>query len=152
MIDDEDIPLVEMPKQQGPEAGGMLRKAGRERRRVGRPKKSKANVGTEIVKPNASVWHQVLLRVKRENKAWLAAQAAKHYSSMGQVFDDIIDCIRRGEHIQIGVHTPTFITRAAQAERKRKARLAKAEKIQKTVEHEENFGTPASDSGDPFDV
>lgn len=123
MIDDEDnIGKIRSPKTKR----GQARYP---RRRVGPPRKVKRR-GIEYpgsktfqVAADGSHHERVQPYVRMETKRWLEKIAAKHWSSIGQLIDDMVEAAKLGEAFVPRTYTPAYILKAERAKIKREKRL-----------------------------
>lgn len=138
----------------------MLRDSGTKspRKKTGRPRKKRPGqpgreVSTEAVSTTGQAYERLAAFIKRENKVWVWQQATKHWSSNGQVLDDILDCLRLGLPVEIKTYTPKFVIKAKQAELKRRDRVEKLSKKERVKAAPPPDEGPTNDAGsDKIDV
>lgn len=117
------------------------------RRKPGRPRKNKQGKASTLYQTGPSgAFERIQPAIRIESKKWLEEQAARHWSSMGQVIDDIVACLRENRPVEIKTYMPKYMVLAKKAELKRQARLEALKK-----KHEQNPYQDTPDDGSERD-
>lgn len=117
----------------------------------GRPRKYSGERKTPG-KVNREGLEKMICEINHKNKTWLSQKVEAHWSSYGQVLDDIIDCLRAGLPVEIKTYTPGYIQRAKKAEMARRERLARLEVQKAKREISSKQGDVPDDGGPNIDV